>query len=156
MAGIDHFDDPAAPRANSLVVAVTVFVVDEHERVLLVRPTGADQWGLPGGEPPAGEYVAAAAVRTIRARSGVDVEVTGLVGVYSNPHHVVAYPDGEVRQQCALCFRARYLGGVPAAGDGVDEVRWVPSDALDELPLHPSTRLRVDHGYNRMPQAYLG
>ena len=156
MAGIDHFNDPAAPRANSLVVAVTVFVVDDDDRVLLVRPTGAAQWGLPGGAQQLGEYVGAAAVRTTRALSGVDVEVTGLVGVYSNPHHVVAYPDGEVRQQFALCFRGRYLGGAPAAGTGIDEVRWVPSDALDELPLHPSTRLRVDHGYNRMPQPYLG
>jgi len=156
MAGIEHFNDPDAPRANSLVVAVTVFVMDEHDRVLLVHRADAERWELPGGAQEVGEYIAATAVRTTRAQSGIDVEVTGLVGVYSNPHHVVEFANGEVRQQFSLCLRARYLGGVPAGGDGIGEVRWVPSDALDDLPIHPSTRLRVDHGYNRMPQPYLG
>jgi ADP-ribose pyrophosphatase YjhB (NUDIX family) len=156
MARIEHFNDPQAPRANSLVVAVTVFVMDEHDRVLLVRPADSDRWELPGGVQQVGEYITESAVRTTRAQAGADVEVTGLVGVYSNPHHVVECGDGEVRQQFSLCFRARYLGGAGSGGAGIGEVRWVPSDALDDLPLHPSTRLRVDHGYNRMPQPYLG
>ena len=34
----------------------------------------------------------------------MDIEVTGLVGIYSNPNHVIAYDDGEVRQQFSICF----------------------------------------------------
>jgi hypothetical protein len=35
--------------------------------------------------------------------------VGGLVGVYTNPHHVMAHDDGELRQQFSPCFRARIL-----------------------------------------------
>jgi hypothetical protein len=32
--------------------------------------------------------------------------VTGLSGVYTDPGHVMVYPDGEVRQQFSLCLHA--------------------------------------------------
>ena len=32
-----------------------------------------------------------------------------MVGIYTDPNHVVEYSDGEVRQQFSICFRARYL-----------------------------------------------
>jgi hypothetical protein len=38
--------------------------------------------------------------------------VTGIVGVYTNPQHAMAYDDGEVRQQFSPCFRARPTGGI--------------------------------------------
>lgn len=141
-------DEPSTPRATSIVVAASVFVTDDGGRVLLVRD--GDGWALPGGDQQLGEYLAQSAVRHTRTRSGVDVEVTGVVGVYSNPHHVVAEHGGQVRQEFSVCLRARYLGGRPGA-----QARWVGSADLDGVPIHPATRLRIDHGYNRRPEAYL-
>lgn len=106
-------DDPTAPAANSIVVAVTVFVLDEADRVLLIRRTDNDLWALPGGAQDVGEYIAQTAVRETREETGVDIEVVDVVGIYSNPNHVVEYSDGEVRQQFSICFRARYLAGEP-------------------------------------------
>src|SRR5262245_38109870 len=111
MARTEHFNDPDAPTANSIVVAVTVFVVDDGNRVLLVHRTDNGLWALPGGAQDVGEYVSETAVRETREEAGVDVEVTGLVGIYSNPRHVVEFSDGEVRQQFSICFRARVVGG---------------------------------------------
>ena len=34
-------------------------------------------------------------------------EVTGIVGIYTDPKHVMAYSDSEVRQQFSICFRGR-------------------------------------------------
>ena len=37
MARIDYYRDPRAPRANSIVVAVTAFVLDQAGRLLMIR-----------------------------------------------------------------------------------------------------------------------
>src|SRR5467141_3189056 len=99
MARTEYFNDPDAPAANSIVVACTVFVTDDQNRVLLIRRTDNGLWALPGGAQDFGEYIAETAVRETKEESGIDIEVTGLVGIYTNPHHVMAYSDGEVRQQ---------------------------------------------------------
>ncbi|HEX5541910.1 MAG TPA: NUDIX hydrolase, partial [Micromonospora sp.] len=36
------------------------------------------------------------------------------------------------------------------------DVRWVPRDELDALPIHPSMRLRIDHGYENRHKPYIG
>lgn len=156
MARIEHYNDPNAPRANSIVVAVTVFVLDDQDRVLLIRRTDNGLWALPGGAQDFGEYVAETAVRETREEAGIDVEVVDVVGIYSDPKHVVEYSNGEVRQQFSICFRARYLGGQPTASEESAEVRWVARNELDELPIHPSMRLRIDHGFENRPKPYIG
>jgi ADP-ribose pyrophosphatase YjhB (NUDIX family) len=156
MARIEHFNDPQAPKANAIVVAVTVFVLDDQDRMLLIRRTDNGLWALPGGGQDFGEYIAETAVRETREEAGIDVEVIDVVGIYTNPNHVVEYSDGEVRQQFSICFRARYLHGEPTTSDESAEVRWVARDELDLLPIHPSMRLRIDHGYQNRPKPYIG
>lgn len=156
MARTEYLNNPGAPKANSIVVAATVFVVDEHDRVLLIRRTDNGLWAIPGGAQDIGEYIAETAVRETREESGITIEVTGIVGIYTNPHHVMAYTDGEVRQQFSVCFRGRYLSGGPTPSDESSEVRWVTRDELDSLPIHPSMRLRIDHGYERRAEPYIG
>ncbi|MEU4661052.1 NUDIX domain-containing protein [Micromonospora chalcea] len=113
-------------------------------------------WAIPGGAQDFGEYIADTAVRETKEESGVDVDVTGIVGIYSDPKHLMAYSDGEVPQQFSICFRARYLGGVPTPSNESSEVRWVTRDEALTLPIHPSMRLRIDHGYEHSPKPYIG
>jgi ADP-ribose pyrophosphatase YjhB (NUDIX family) len=156
MTRIDHFHNPDAPAANSIVVATTAFVLDGEDRVLLIRRTDNDLWALPGGAQEVGEYVAETAVRETKEESGVDIEVIGVVGIYTNPHHVVEFSDGEVRQQFSICFRGRPLGGELRPSDESSEVAWIGAGSLDTLHIHPSMRLRIDHGYERRPEPYIG
>ncbi|MGW4499496.1 NUDIX domain-containing protein [Micromonospora sp. NPDC004336] len=156
MARTEHYHDPNAPKANSIVVAVSVFVRDEHGRVLLIQRTDNGLWSLPGGGQEIGESVAETAVRETQEETGVRVDVTGMVGVYSDPAHVVAYSDGEVRQQFSLCFRAVPAGGELTPSDESRQVRWVARDELGALKIHPSTLLRITHGYEDRPQPYIG
>jgi replication initiator protein RepSA/NUDIX domain-containing protein len=51
------------------------------------------------------------AEREVKEETGLTVEAYHLVGVYSDPDHVFAYGDGEVRQEFSLCFACRILGG---------------------------------------------
>lgn len=135
---------------------MTVFVLDDQDPVLLIRRTDNGLWALPGGAQDFGEYVAQTAVRETREGTGVDVEVIDVVGIYSDPKHVVEYSDGEVRQQFSICFRARYLSGQPTTSDESADVRWVARDELDKLSIHPSMRLRIDHGFENRPKPYIG
>ncbi|MEH1011712.1 NUDIX domain-containing protein [Micromonospora sp. CPCC 206060] len=156
MARIEHYHDPDAPQANSIVVAVSVFVRDAQGRVLLIQRTDNGLWSLPGGGQEIGESVAQTAVRETREETGIDVEVVGMVGVYSDPNHVVEYSDGEVRQQFSLCFRAVPVSGEPTPSDESTAVRWVARDELGNVDVHPSTLLRINHGYEERSDPYIG
>jgi ADP-ribose pyrophosphatase YjhB (NUDIX family) len=83
-----------------------------------------------------GESMAETVVREVKEETGIDVEVTGVVGIYTNPNHVMAYDDGEVRQQCSICFTTRMLGGQLAASSETSEVEWIAPDRPDSLNMH--------------------
>jgi 8-oxo-dGTP pyrophosphatase MutT (NUDIX family) len=96
-------------------------------------------------------------VREVKEETGFDVEITRLVGIYSDPGYIVAYSDGEVRQQFSICFSARQTGG-SAHEDGTEtkQVTWVPVDQLDQLRIHPSMRLRIDHYLEDRSAPFIG
>lgn len=156
MARVDYFDDPDAPKANSIVPSVTAVVTDDKGRLLLVHKTDNNLWALPGGGVDVGESVAQAAVREVKEETGIDVEVTGLIGLYTDPRHVMAYDDGEVRQQFSICFTTRMLAGEVATSSETSEVEFVDVERIDELPMHPSMRLRVRHWQDRREHPYIG
>jgi ADP-ribose pyrophosphatase YjhB (NUDIX family) len=144
MGRIDYFNDPDAPAANSLVPAASAVVTDDVGRVLLQRRTDNGMWALPGGAMNLGESVAECAMRETREETGLDVEVVGIVGIYSDPRHVFAYSDGEVRQEFSICLLCRATGGVLAVSDESTEVGWFAPDEVARLPMVPSIRLRLE------------
>ena len=146
MARIDYYNDPNAPQANSIVPSVTAIVRDRAGDLLMVHKTDNNLWALPGGGVDPGESVTEAILREVLEETGVDVEVVRLSGVYTNPRHVMAYDDGEVRQQFSLCFIANPVGGSLATSVETSEVVYVSMDRLHELNVHPSMRLRIEHG----------
>lgn len=152
---IDYIDDPDAPRANSVVPSVVAIVRDDQGRVLLIHKTDNDLWALPGGGHEIGESIADTVVREVKEETGYDVKVTGLSGTYTNPGHVMAYEDGEVRQQFSIAFTADLVGGNARPSSESKKVEWVdPADA-EALPMHPSMRMRLEHGIQN-GQTYIG
>jgi ADP-ribose pyrophosphatase YjhB (NUDIX family) len=152
---VEYFDDPNAPKPNSLVVAVSVVIADENGNILLQRRTDNDLWGLPGGAMELGESIGQAVVRETKEETGLDVEPTGLIGIYSDPGHVIAYADGEVRQEFSICFTARIVEGeVSVADEESKEVHFIGSGELERLAMHRSTRLRIQHFLERQKAPY--
>jgi 8-oxo-dGTP pyrophosphatase MutT (NUDIX family) len=146
VARIDYYDDPDAPPANSLLPAASAVVVDDQGRVPLHRRRDNDLWALPGGAMEPGESIGDTAVREVREETGYDVRPLYVVGVYSDPKHVFAYDDGEVRQEFSVCIACELLGGELAASDESYEVAWRPADDVPQLPMHERIRVRVlDH-----------
>ncbi|MFG2661675.1 NUDIX domain-containing protein [Streptomyces sp. NPDC048425] len=145
MTRTEYYDDPDAPKPNSLVVAASAVVTDDQGRILLQRRRDNSLWALPGGGMDMSDSVPGTAVREVKEETGLDVEVTGLVGTYTDPRHVIAYSDGEVRRQFNVCFRARVTGGELAISEESTELRFIAPDELEGLPMHHTQRLRLRH-----------
>ena len=153
MTRIDHYHDPNAPRANSIVPAASAVVVDEGGRILLHRRTDNQLWSIPGGGMEVGETIAETVVREVQEETGLKVEPERLVGIYTNPHHVTAYDDGEVRQQFSICFACRVIGGqLLDRADESLEVGFYRPDEIEAMPMHPSIRLRIAHYLEHRPE----
>jgi ADP-ribose pyrophosphatase YjhB (NUDIX family) len=95
-------------------------------------------------------------VREVREETGLDVEVTGLVGVYTDPRHIIAYTDGEVRQQFNVCLTAQRIGGTLRHSDESSALEYVEPLDLGDLPIHPTQRLRLDHFLGERSRPYIG
>ena len=120
----------AGPETPKLMVDV---VIPSETGVVLVR-RGSEpyegQWALPGGFVEVGETVKQAAVREAAEETGLAVEVSELVGVYSEPDRD---PRGH---NVSVAFLARVLSGQMQAA----------SDAAEVDDLDPgSVELAFDH-----------
>lgn len=156
MARTDYYDDPNAPEPNSVVPAAVGCVTDAEGRLLLEHRVDNDLWALPGGTHEFGESILQTVVREVREETGLCVDVTGLVGIYTDPRALIAYSDGEVRQQFTLSFRCRVVSGTLEKDSESHELRWVAHAELNELKIHPSMRLRIDHFFDGRESPYLG
>jgi ADP-ribose pyrophosphatase YjhB (NUDIX family) len=147
---IDYYDDPDAPKANSLVPSVNVVVVNDAGEILMIRRTDNDNWAVPGGAIDLGESVAQAAVRETREESGIECEITGIVGIYSDPKHVILYTsNGEARQEFSIVLTARPLSGQPTPSSETSEVRWVPVSEVRDYTMDRSMRIRINDYLDR-------
>ncbi|MPZ65715.1 MAG: NUDIX domain-containing protein [Pseudonocardiaceae bacterium] len=157
MGRVDYCNEPAAPAANSLVPSVTAAVRDERGRLLLIHKIDNDYWALPGGAMNLGESIADAAVREVAEETGVHVRITGLVGLYTDPGHVMAYDDGEVRQEFSVCFHARVVTEEPRRdGTETKAVTWVEPAEVEGLSIHPSMRRRITDALAASPEPHIG
>ncbi|MFI7130158.1 NUDIX hydrolase [Nonomuraea sp. NPDC050153] len=154
---IDFYDDPAAPQPNSLVPSVNVIVTNASGDVLMIRRSDNDNWAVPGGAIDLGESIPAAAIRETFEETGITCEVTGLVGTYSDPRHVILYTsNGEARQEFSIVLTARAVSGEPTPSEESREVRWVPREQLASLLMDRSMRMRIDRYLTGTGLPYIG
>src|SRR5436190_23412523 len=84
-------------------LAVLVAVID-NGKVLLTKREDFEVWCLPGGSVEEGESLAEAAIREAKEETGLDVELTRLVGVYSRL-------GGGMNDVHAVLYAAKSIGG---------------------------------------------
>ena len=122
-----HFDDPK--------VAAGVLVIRDG-KVLLVRRALEPQqgrWTLPAGFVDAGEDPRLAAARECNEETGLDVETTGVLDVFSGREH----PQGA---DIVLVFTAMAIGGTLRPGDDADAVDFFGPGELPELAFQATRR----------------
>jgi 8-oxo-dGTP pyrophosphatase MutT (NUDIX family) len=156
VARIEHYDDPNAPKPNSLVPAASAVVTNDRGEILMQRRVDNNFWARPGGTMDFGETIVQTAEREVREETGLDVRVDGIIGTFSDPRHIIEYSDGEVRQQFNICFRASIVGGELRPSSESKEVRWVAPEQLGDLEIHHTTRLRLEHFLQHPGTPHLG
>ena len=156
MARTEHYDDANAPKPNSLVPAASAVVTNERGEILMQRRVDNNFWALPGGTMDVGETIVETAEREVREETGLDVKVDGIIGTFSDPRHIIEYSDGEIRQQFNICFHAILAGGALRVSKESTEVRWIPREELEQLEIHRTTRLRLEHFLQHPETPHLG
>lgn len=140
---IDHWHDEDAPAANSVRPAVAVAILDESDRVLVLRRSDSGNWTMPGGTLEHDESLITCAVREVREETGLDVEIADLVGTYTDPEAKVVYADGEVRREFTIVLFARTPTTDVTLDDESTEFSWVSLDEASRLQLADSQRRRI-------------
>ncbi|WP_433524729.1 NUDIX domain-containing protein [Nocardia pseudovaccinii] len=152
----DYYRDPDAPEANSLVPGGSALVVDGDGAILMQRRSDSGNWSLPGGIMEIGETLEQCVIRETKEETGLDIEITGLLGIYTDPEHIIEYADGEIRQEFNITFYGRVLDGRITVSNESTEVRFLSLGELTELPVHATVRLRLRHHAEERTQPYLG
>ena len=123
-----------------LLPSVSILPRDAAGRVLLVKHSYTDQWGLIGGTVEPDESPEEAAIRETKEETAVDVALT-LVGAVGGPEYRVLYPNGDLGAFVITVYEAQITGGVPEPdGDETTDVGWFGPDELVDLDMNSLAR----------------
>jgi 8-oxo-dGTP pyrophosphatase MutT (NUDIX family) len=148
-------------RRGKLRIGCSAVIFDEaHERVLLTRRTDNNLWCLPGGAMDAGESAAEACVREVLEETGMQVRIVRLVGVYSSPHWLIEYPDGNRVQIISLCFEAAPTGGDPdpaalSTNHEVNQFGFFTLAEAQALEMMENHKLRILDAFSGQKEAFI-
>ena len=119
---------------NPLPVVVAVAV--QGDRFLLIKrgiPPKKGYWGFPSGFVECGETPEEACLRELQEEAGVSGEIARII-------RVIRLADEELYgDMLVVSYLVRVTGGVPRAGDEVDEVRY---HTAAELPRYLAASIR--------------
>jgi ADP-ribose pyrophosphatase YjhB (NUDIX family) len=131
-------------KEGKLTVACSAVIFDEaRQRILLTRRDDNGRWCLPGGHMEVGESVAEACAREVEEETGLRVQVQRLIGVYSSPHMLLTYADGNRYQIVALCFEAEVKDGELGLSDETTEVGYFTVAEIEMMDVMEHHRPRI-------------
>jgi 8-oxo-dGTP diphosphatase len=117
-------------RSRQPALTVDAIIHDPARGVVLIRrghPPFVGSWALPGGFVETGERCEDACIREVLEETGLEVEVVGLIGVFSAPDRD---PRGHTVSVAYLC---RLVGGRLGAGDDAADAKWSADPAGEKL-----------------------
>lgn len=85
-----------------------------------------------------GETFARSAIREVKEEAVFDVRIDRIVGIYSDPGHVYAYDDGEVRQEFSICLACTIVGGRLQVSSESTAVEFFSVPDMPGLRMHES------------------
>lgn len=116
------------------LVSVAALVTNDRGEILLVNSPWRG-WEYPGGLIEPGETFQEALKREVREEAGVEIEITGFVGICKNVGKDIVNID----------FTARYIGGELRTSEESTEVVWATPEQAMEMIAFPLTKKRLSN-----------
>jgi ADP-ribose pyrophosphatase YjhB (NUDIX family) len=97
---------------TKIKLGVAVLIRNQSNEILLEKRADCGQWGVPGGRIEPGESIVQAGIREVKEETGLLVEITRLIGVFSEPtaDRIIVYPEATVHS-IDIFLEARILSG---------------------------------------------
>ena len=115
-------------------VSVAALVTNQEGKILLVNSPWRG-WEYPGGLIEPGETFEQALHREVREEAGVEIEITGFVGICKNVGMDIVNID----------FIAEYAGGELTTSEESTEVGWFTAEEAFQIITFPLTKKRLQN-----------
>jgi 8-oxo-dGTP diphosphatase len=129
-------------KIEKVIVASDIIIENTDGSIILVKRANEpfiNQWALPGGIMEPDETIEQTAVREVKEETGLDVNLTHLIGVYTQP-------DRDPRGRAiSVLYSAKIIGGTLSAG----------SDAQEVLTTKDFSQIQLAFDHNQMLIDYL-
>ena len=129
---------------NEHKVSVAALVTNAEGKILLVNSPWRG-WEYPGGLIESGETFEEALHREVREEAGVQIEITGFVGICKNVGMDIVNID----------FTARYTGGELTTSEESTEVGWFTEEEAFQIITFPLTKKRLKNMLEGTKNAHL-
>jgi 8-oxo-dGTP pyrophosphatase MutT (NUDIX family) len=137
-----YYRDPRAPEPNvPRRVGVTALIERDGEFLVERRVDDAHEWAFIGGTLEQDEPLLDALRREVREETGFEIERARLLGLFSDPTRIVAYPDGTVCRVLSVAFRVAPRGNAEPTPSGESAgMEFVSREKLARLTFWPAQR----------------
>jgi ADP-ribose pyrophosphatase YjhB (NUDIX family) len=142
-------------RTAQLITGTSAFILDSTgSKVLLTRRTDNGRWCLPSGAMEAGESAEECCIREVWEETTLEVRVTRLIGIYSNPHRITTYADGNRWHVISFSFAAEIISGEPGLSNETTEVGFFTPTEFEQMDIIDSHRERITDALSNQVAAY--
>jgi ADP-ribose pyrophosphatase YjhB (NUDIX family) len=143
-------------KLGTLALGCSATIFDSTRlKVLLTRRTDNGRWCLPGGRTESGESITETCLRETLEETGLQVRIVRLLGVYSSPHRLVEYPDGNRYQIVALNFEAEPIGGALTISDETTDYGYFSWDEITRMDVMETHVERLTDVFSGQPAPFV-
>ena len=137
-------------------VGCSAVIFDQRrEKILLTRREDNNQWCLPSGGMEPGESASEACIREVDEETGLRVTIKRLIGIYTTPHELIVYRDGNKIQLVALCFEVEVVGGELRLSCETTEYGYFSYQEIQELDMLLNHTQRIKDAYNGLTATFI-
>ena len=143
-------------KLGHLTVGCSAAVFDyTTKKILLARRNDNDKWCVPGGYMEAGENFSEGCAREVLEETGLRVQVTKLIGIYTTPHRLLEYADGNRWQLVVLHFEAEVQDGEIRTSDETSDLKFFSPSETTDLQMSDLDRRRVQDSFANRSTAFI-
>ena len=123
-----------------LMVGAAILVLDEQNRLLMMKRSDIGCWGIPGGALEPGELVEDAARRETLEETNLEVGEISLFGVFSGPELYYKYPSGDEVYNVSIVYSSRdWWGEIKLNGEHTEWCWFAANEIPEDIspPIKP-------------------